>query len=188
VLDHGQQSRLVIISGPSGAGKSTILRRLRNKPGAAFSVSATTRPQRPGERDGVDYYFLDDDEFTARVERGDFLETVSLFGHRYGTLTSEVEQAVRKGAVLILEIDVQGARTVFERYPGATTIFIRAPGVDVLKERLQKRNSEQDMDRAKRLERAQEELESEKHFQHVIVNDDIDTAAREIETIIDSLT
>ena len=129
--------RLFVISGPSGAGKGTLLSRVReSRPDLGLTVSATTRSPRPGDVDGVTYHFLDDSDFVARVERGEFLEWADVHGHKYGTLRSEVDRRIADGKSVILEIDVQGAFNVRKVYPDAVLIFIEPPSMDELERRL----------------------------------------------------
>ncbi len=126
-----------MITGPSGVGKGTLIRGLRERlPELALSVSATTRPPRAGERDGVDYHFLTDEEFERRVRTGDFVEHASYSGNRYGTLRSELERCLAQGIPVVLEIEVQGARQVRDAMPEATQIFIAPPSEDALRARL----------------------------------------------------
>ncbi|MFM7845573.1 MAG: guanylate kinase [Planctomycetota bacterium] len=179
-----QSGRIVIVSGPSGAGKSTVLRRLLDQAPwpLALSVSATTRSPRPGERDGVDYYFLSKDDFAARRARDEFLEWKEVFGRGdwYGTLWSQVTTGLQQGKWLILEIDVAGAMTVVERYPDAITIFLHPGSIDELERRLRGRGTESAESLQRRLEVARQEIEYLPRYQHSVVNDDPDRSAQEI--------
>ena len=140
------KGRLIIVSGPSGVGKGTLLRKVLQESDLplALSVSATTRPPRPGETNGVEYYFLSPEEFCKKRENNEFLECFEVFqgGHWYGTLHEEVENKRNAGRWVVLEIDVQGGLAVQERFPDAVMIFIRPKNRDVLKERLAKRGTE----------------------------------------------
>jgi len=181
----GASGQLVIISGPSGVGKSTVVRRLletcRELP-LELSVSATTRPRRPGEVDGQDYRFLTPDEFQRRVEGGEFLEYVEVFGrgHWYGTLREPVASGLNQGKWIILEIDVEGAGKVLAQDLQAITIFIHPGSLDELERRLRARGTETEESLARRLEVAHRELESASKYQHIVVNDDVDRTAQEI--------
>jgi len=182
------RGKLVVVSGPSGAGKSTVLKRLFQSARVplASSVSATTRPPRPGEVDGVDYHFLTDEEFHRRRRRGDFLECFEVFGrgHWYGTLLSEVTPSLRAGKWVVLEIDVQGALAVIERYPEAITIFLRPPSLEVLEERLRCRHTETEEAIQKRLGQARRELALADKYRHQVINDEVDQAVRQISNIL----
>ncbi len=176
--------KLFIISGPSGAGKSTVLRRvLEQSPvPARLSVSATTRPPRPGEVAGRDYYFLSDDEFREKRRRGEFLEAKEVFGQGkwYGTLWEEVRSGWRAGQAVILEIDVEGAMAVRDAVPDAVTIFLHPGPAEELEKRLRARGTESDEEIARRLATARRELEKLPLYQYEVINDDVDRAAGEI--------
>jgi guanylate kinase len=182
--------RLIVISGPSGAGKSTLIKKLFERCGdLRASVSATTRPPRPGERDGIDYHFLTPDEFRRRREAGDFVECCEVFGggHWYGTLKNEVSPSLAAGKSIVLEIDVQGTLAVLEQYPDAITLFVRPSGsdsIDELERRLRGRGTESEESIRRRLDTARRELGLAHRYQHQILNDDPDRAADEICDII----
>ena len=150
-------------------------------PGLCVSVSATTRAPRPGEVDGRDYHFLTPREFEERLRRNEFLEHAVYAGNRYGTLASELERDVE---ALVLEIEVQGARQVRERLPSATRVFIAPPSPEALRARLEARGSDPPHEIESRLARAQEELAARDEFRHVIVNDDVERAAGELEELL----
>ncbi|MBN2217029.1 MAG: guanylate kinase [Pirellulales bacterium] len=183
--------RLVVVSGPSGVGKSTVLRRVRQRAPVplAGSVSATTRPPRPSEVDGVDYYFLTTEEFERRRAAGDFLECFQVFGreHWYGTLRSEVEPRLAAGQWVLLEIDVQGARQIAREYPDAVTIFLRAGSVEEIERRLRGRNTETEAHIQQRLNQARSEMAASEYYKYQVVNDDVDRAAGEIRDILSQL-
>jgi guanylate kinase len=176
--------KVVIVSGPSGAGKTTVMRRvfrecpLPLKP----SVSATTRPPRPDEVDGRDYYVLAPEVFSAYRERGEFLECFEVFGkgYWYGTLWSELRAGFQAGKWVVLEIDVQGALAAMERFPDALSIFIRPGSPAELEKRLRGRGTETEDAVARRLARAKHELELADRYRFQVVNDDIDQAVAEI--------
>ena len=175
-------SRLIVITGPSGVGKGTLIRRLREAmPEIEMSVSATTREPRAGEREGVDYHFMTDSEFDEAIAGGQFLEHAEYSGHRYGTLHSEVD---RRGAPVVLEIEVQGARQVRQASDDALLVFIAPPDPRALEERLRTRGTDSAEAVAKRLETARTELAARNEFQHLIVNDDLDVAAAELESVV----
>lgn len=174
-----------VVTGPSGVGKGTLIQELRRRmPELALSVSATTRAPRPGEVEGVSYHFLDDAEFSDRIERGDFLEWAEYSGNRYGTLKSEVESHLAAGRSVLLEIEVAGARQIRQTMPEAVRIFIAPPRPEVLRERLLGRGTDSSEAIERRLAVAEEELAARGEFAHVVVNDDFDAAADELERIV----
>jgi guanylate kinase len=181
--------KIVVISGPSGVGKTTILRRvLHDLPQLMPSISATTRPPRAGERDGVDYHFLSPAEFERRREAGEFLECCRVYGrqHWYGTLASEVDPRIAAGDWVVLEIDVEGTLSILERYPAAVTIFVEPAVPEQLGERLRGRGTESPDAMARRLEVAHRELREAHRYRHRVVNDDIDAAVAAIEGILNA--
>ena len=174
-----------VITGPSGVGKGTLIRGLLERvPGLELSVSATTRPPRPGERDGVDYHFLSDEEFDRRVASGEFVEHARYSGHQYGTLRSELERRMTEAAGVVLEIEVQGARQVREAVPEAVQVFIAPPSVQALRARLTGRGTDDSEEVERRLQVAEEELAAQPEFGYVVVNDDLDTALEELTGIV----
>jgi guanylate kinase len=176
-----------VITGPSGVGKGTLIRGLLERvPGLELSVSATTRAPRPGERDGVDYHFLSEEEFDRRVAAGDFIEHASYSGHKYGTLRSELERRMAEAAGVVLEIEVQGARQIRAAMPEAVQVFIAPPSVEALRARLVGRGTDAPEDVEARLATALEELEAEKEFEYVVVNDRLEQATEELADIVRS--
>jgi guanylate kinase len=174
-----------VITGPSGVGKGTLIRGLLERvPGLELSVSATTRAPRPGERDGVDYHFLSDEEFDRRVAAGEFVEHASYSGHKYGTLRSELERRMAKAAGVVLEIEVQGARQIRAAMPEAVQVFIAPPSVEALRARLVGRGTDAPEDVEARLATALEELQAEKEFEYVVVNDRLEQATEELAEIV----
>jgi guanylate kinase len=171
---------VLVITGPSGVGKGTLIRRLLSAiPGAELSVSATTRPPRDGEVNGRDYHFLATPEFDERVAAGEFVEHAEYAGNRYGTLRSELQRPAR---LIVLEIDLQGARQVRATMPEAEQVFIAPPGDDLgeLERRLVARGDESAAQIERRLEVAREELAAQSEFRHRIVNADAEQAAQEL--------
>jgi guanylate kinase len=182
-MPEATRGRLVVISGPSGAGKSTLLKQLFNRVASLKpSVSATTRPPRPGEVDGVDYHFLTTDEFQRRHSAGEFLEACEVFGsgHWYGTLESEVTPSLEAGKWVVLEIDVEGTFNVLTRFPEAITIFVRPNSLEELERRLRSRGTESPAAIERRLAVARRELDCADRYQFQVVNDDVDRAVQEI--------
>jgi guanylate kinase len=175
---------LAVLSGPSGVGKSTIIKRLLQEPRFALSVSATTRNPRPGEQDGVDYHFITREEFERRVAAGEFLEFAVVHGkNMYGTLKSEVERLVAAGKIVILDIDVQGARQVRGRMP-ALFVFVAPPNADVLIDRLSHRGTEAEDERIRRLATAGAEIACAGEYEHVIINDDLEKAVADVQRLL----
>jgi guanylate kinase len=174
-----------VITGPSGVGKGTLIRGLLERvPGLELSVSATTRPPRPGERDGVDYHFLSDEEFDRRVANGEFVEHARYSGHQYGTLRSELERRMAEAAGVVLEIEVQGARQIRAAMAEAVQVFIAPPSVEALRARLVGRGTDAPADVEARLATALEELQAEKEFEYVVVNDRLEQATEELAEIV----
>lgn len=178
----GSGGKLVVISGPSGAGKTSVCRALKEFPRVSFSVSATTRPQRPGEQDGRDYHFLSSEDFDRRLAAGEFLESASYNGHSYGTLRAPMVQALAEGKVFVLEIEVQGTRQLRDASVEGIFVFVVPPDLDVLRQRLVDRGTDSAEEIEQRIAIATEELESADLYDHVVVNEDLD---RTIEAVAD---
>jgi guanylate kinase len=169
---------IIVISGPSGSGKTTLVQRaLAADPELVRSVSATTRSPRPGEVNGRNYWFLAREEFERRIAAGGFAEWAESFGNLYGTPAGPMRDALAAGRVLLLEIDVQGARQIRKAFPGAVFIFIKTPTFEVLAERLRARQTETPEQFEIRLARARQELAAADEYDHVVVNDRLDDAA-----------
>jgi guanylate kinase len=177
--------KVFVITGPSGVGKGTLIEQLLERiPELELSVSGTTREPRPGEVDGRDYHFLSPEEFRQRLEAGDFLEHASYSGNHYGTLREEVERRLADGRSVVLEIEVQGARQVRDAMPEAVLIFIAPPDEAVLRERLEGRGTDAPEDIEQRLRTAEVELAARSDFPHVVMNDDLQRAASELEELV----
>jgi guanylate kinase len=176
-----------VISGPSGVGKGTVVKALLEaKPDLRFAVSYTTRAPRPGEVDGVHYRFVDEETFDAIGDAGGFLESAEIFGHRSGTPAADVEMFLSAGDHVLLEVDVQGARSVRERVPDAVRIFLTPPSEEELERRLRERGTEAGPDLELRLSEARRELAAAPEFDHVLVNDQVDRAVRDVLAIIEA--
>ncbi|PJJ72280.1 guanylate kinase [Diaminobutyricimonas aerilata] len=175
-------SRLVVLAGPTAVGKGTVSQYIReNYPDVLLSVSATTRAPRPGEIDGVHYYFLSDDEFDRRIEAGEFLEWAVVHNsHRYGTLRAPIDAALAEGRSVLLEIDLQGARSVRRAMPEALLVFLLPPTWEELVRRLIGRGTESPAEQARRLETAKVELAAQNEFDVRVVNTDVGDAAAEV--------
>ena len=174
-----------MITAPSGAGKTSLIDALtRDDPSLKLSTSYTTRAPRPGEKDGVDYHFVDDDAFLAMRDRGEFLENALVHGYRYGTSKRVITEALARGEDLILEIDWQGAQQVRRIYPDCVGIFILPPSIEELERRMRTRGQDSDAVIRRRLDNAREELEHSGEFEYRIINKDFETARRELAEII----
>lgn len=178
---------LIVISAPSGAGKTTITKRIldAHRDKLTFSISATTRLPRNGELHGVDYYFLMKDEFLFRIKQNELIEYEEIFGNYYGTLVSEIDRAKSVHKSLLFDIDVKGGISIRTRFPEESLlIFIAPPSMEILRERLTKRGSEDPEILERRLARAKMEMEMASVYAHVVVNDDLENAVTEVEQLI----
>jgi len=177
----------LVVAAPSGAGKTSLARALlESRDDLAFSISATTRERRPHEREGVDYHFLDDEEFDAMLAAGEFVESALVHGARYGTTRAAIQAAVDAGRVVVLDIDIQGARAIRERFPDAVLVFVLPPSGQELANRLAGRGSEARAERRRRLVNARAELPSAPSFDYVVVNDDFDAGVAALSAIVDA--
>ncbi|GAA1845771.1 guanylate kinase [Microbacterium koreense] len=176
------RSRLVVLAGPTAVGKGTVAGHIKqHHPDILLSVSATTRPARPGEVDGEHYFFVDDAEFDRLVTEGELLEYATVHNrYRYGTPRRPIDEALEAGRTVLLEIDLQGARQVRAAAPSATLVFLLPPSWDELVDRLVGRGTEQEEERARRLRTARVELAAQDEFDYRVVNDDVERAASEV--------
>jgi guanylate kinase len=178
---------LFVLSSPSGAGKSTVARMLLARDqGIALSVSATTRPQREGEVDGRDYHFATDQQFDAKVADGEFLEWAHVFGHRYGTLTTEVVKSIESGCDVLLDIDWQGTQQLKQVDPDIVRVFILPPSMAELERRLRARGTDSDEVIASRMARAASEISHWAEYDYVLINEDADECAFRVHTILEA--
>ncbi len=180
------KKQLIVLSAPSGSGKTTVARHLLTKfPALEFSVSATTRGIRPNEVDARDYHFLTRDDFRAAIERGDLIEYEEIFGNYYGTLRSQVQAALDRGAHVVFDVDVKGALSLLHAFPDDTLlIFIAPPSLEVLEERLRERHTETDDQISLRMARAEMEMGHRGEFAEVIVNDVLTETLTRAEAIV----
>lgn len=178
--------KLIVLSAPSGAGKTSIAKVLLQRfPMMTFSVSATTRPMRPGEVHGRDYFFLTKDDFRRRIDQGDLVEWEEIYTNNYGTLKSEVDRALANGQVMLFDVDVKGALSIKAKYPNdAVLIFVAPPSVEELRSRLVNRKTEDAATVERRMARVPMELELASKFDHTVVNDDLQRACDEATEIV----
>ena len=184
MTDQRNRARPVVLAAPSGTGKTTIAHRLVEGTGEfVFSVSATTRVPRKGERNGMDYEFMSREGFEAMVKNGDFAEWAEVHGNLYGTPRRTLEEATARGEFVVLDIDVQGARQIRQNFPDALLVFVIPPSAEVLVSRLTKRGTEADEEVVRRLRNARKELARASDFDHVVVNDDLERAVEEVRAV-----
>ncbi|HDP33920.1 MAG TPA: guanylate kinase [Candidatus Hydrogenedentes bacterium] len=177
--------RLVVVAAPSGAGKGTLLKRVREQlPNITVTVSATTRPPRPGETDGVEYFFYSPEEFDRLIAENALVEWAHVHGERYGTLKSELDRVLRGDNIVIFELDVQGMRHIKRLYPDAVSVFIAPPSMEELERRLAGRGTNNAEDMALRLKNARGEMSARLEFDYVVVNDDLARATAELIAVV----
>jgi len=182
-----KETNLFVFAAPSGAGKTTIVRDvLKNYCEFVFSISATTRKKRQTETDGIDYYFITENDFLKKIESNEFVEWERFYDYYYGTLKSQVVSNIEKGLHTVFEVDVKGAVKIKDCYPNAVLIFIAPPSIDELRNRLIQRNTETEEDLKKRIERAEMELSYKDKFDYVVSNVDLERAKEEVRKIIDN--
>lgn len=187
--ENERSGELFVVAGPSGAGKSSLVRALvgegpHHVPGLRFSVSHTTRPKRAGEVDGREYHFVEEDTFLGMVNRGEFLEWARVHRSLYGTSRTPVADWIAEGYDVLLDVDVQGAAQVRVAWPGARLVFILPPSLEALIRRLEGRGSEGPAELRLRLENARREVGRWEEFDYVIVNEDLEAAARELSAVV----
>jgi guanylate kinase len=176
---------LFVVSGASGTGKSTLCRAmLKTFPGLRFSVSHTTRPRRPGDREGRDYYFISPAEFQKMIDRGDFVEWAEIYGNRYGTSKRMLDKARLGGRDLILDIDVQGGRQLRDQKIPGVFVFILPPSLKELKRRLESRRTEGKVALGRRLKKAQAEISRARMYDYLVINDDLKKAGERLKAVI----
>jgi guanylate kinase len=181
-----QKGILFVLSGPSGVGKGTVLDQLmKDYKNIKYSVSATTRKPRVGEIDGVDYFFITEDKFGKMKKNNEFIETACVHGNYYGTPRSYVEECLKNGEDIILEIDIQGAKQIGEKFKDAVYIFLLPPNYEELKNRLKKRDSETEESLRIRLKNASDEIQELKNYDYKIVNDKLHTTVKKVEEVIE---
>ena len=177
---------LFIVSAPSGAGKSTLCGAARERfPDLRYSISATARPPRPGEVDGRDYFFVSEDEFKKGIEEGRWAEWAVVHGNYYGTPADFIQKTLADGHDILLDIDVQGAEQLMDRFPDSVSIFIMPPSEEILRDRLEKRGTDDPAVIRRRMENARKEMAVKDRYRHIIVNDDLSRAAAQFSDIID---
>lgn len=180
-----QSPLLIVLSGPSGVGKDSVLARLKGSAaGMDFAVTATTRPRRGREKDGVDYHFIPRQRFEAMISDGELLEWAEVYGNLYGVPRQPVERSLERGRDVLVKVDVQGAATIRRAVPQAVLIFLAPPSMAELERRLRRRRTESAADMERRIATARAEMERKSEFDHVVVNDRVSSAVAEIESII----
>ncbi len=180
-----EKGQIFVVSAPSGAGKTTIVKSiLRDIPRLAFSISATTRKKRENETDGVDYHFISENDFLNKIERNEFVEWEKFYDYYYGTPKGFIDDKIKEGISVLLEVDVKGALRIKAIYPEAFLVYIYPPSFEVLVERLKNRKTEDEIDFKKRVERAKMELSQKDKFDYLVVNNDLNTAISEVKSLI----
>jgi len=182
------KGNLIVVSAPSGAGKTTIVKEiLRQFPEIIFSISATTRPSRESETNGVEYFFLSEEKFKEKIDNDEFIEWEKFYDYYYGTLKSFISDNIQAGKTVLLELDVKGALTIKRLYPYAHLIYISPPSFEELVKRLRKRNTESLSDFQKRIDRAKMELSLKDEFDKIVENHELETAIRDAKKLVNEI-
>jgi len=185
LLSSDYRRFVVVVSGPSGAGKSSFVKALLDEgPELQYSVSATTRAKRSHETDGRDYFFLSREEFTRRADAGEFVEWAHVHGEMYGTLRAQTDEALRQGRNVLLDVDVQGGKSVRQAYPDGVFIFVLPPTLEALEARLRGRRTDSEERIRLRLENARREIPMAREYEYAVVNDDLAAASRKVVSIV----
>lgn len=183
-----KSGKIIVVSAPSGAGKTSIVKEiLKNFPEFIFSISATTRPKRTVEKEGVEYFFLSEPEFLKMIENDEFIEWEKFYDYYYGTPKSFIEKNIKADKPVLLELDVKGALTIKRLYPYAHLIYISPPSFEELVKRLRQRNTENEVDFSKRVERAKMELSLKDKFDYIIENIKLETAIEEAKSLVNKI-
>lgn len=184
-LINRKKGMLIVVSAPSGTGKTTLCRKLVNEiDKAVFSVSLTSRPPRPGEKNGRDYFFFKEKDFKQRADQGQLLEWARVHGSYYGTSAEFVRRGLEKGSYLFFDIDVQGGKQIKKKFPEAVLIFLMPPSMEELKKRITGRKSDSEKEIQKRLSNARSEINAAGFYDYLVINSDIDQAAKDLKSII----
>ncbi|UCF55786.1 MAG: guanylate kinase [Deltaproteobacteria bacterium] len=180
-----EKGQIFVVTAPSGSGKTTLIDTARkNIEGVGYSISHTTRKPREGEVSGLHYYFIDRVEFENMIEAHEFVEWALVYGQLYGTSISSLNRELSSGKDLLMDVDVQGAEEIKRRFPESLSIFILPPSIEILRERLKRRSTDEDINIDLRMKKAVEEIQRCRDYDFIVVNDDLNQAAREIEAII----